>query len=444
MFVPLLSDAGSYNLSLQLFPKVIQLAEGIAKIGIGIGAIMLLIVVIYYVISILDGGKFQLKMLTPLLMFFVVCNFSWVAKPVLQFTTTMTKSLVERLTDLRKDILNPDGFDDIATIGDHYIKHGLEDDATNPENRKDEEEQSQSDVQGNEASPTVANANAKDFSDRLINGAVDKVTEKAAIDFATTDDPEVLKKKTSESLSFSGILCRIINWICSGVGYCLRIFGIMMTSIVVGFGPITFAFAIMPGRGANIVSWFIRICQFALYAPLCSFLDAFTACAYSLLQSETEVGWLAVFGIMLANLVALTSVPTIASMVIEGASGAVSLSQGLQTITGAATMAGGALTATTVGRNNALGNFMMGMNHKGLVGFGKDLYNNHKSGGENGQRMSFGGAFMKTMKDITKYGSGGVYGWNLQEGTQGQGTKPEPKNPEPDNPGGNPGGPANP
>ncbi len=330
MFRPLIAGRQVYNLSMELYPKVMELSEGIAHIGIGIGALMLLIVVIYYIISLLEGGKFQLKMLIPMLLFFVVCNFGWVAKPVLTFTTTMTETLVESLNELRLNALNPDGQGKINNPHDHYVANNLEDDPTNKSNI--EEPASEEDDLGDEASGTVAESSSDGFIRKALNTVVEFFSKKATEEFATTDSPDVMSKKTSERFTFTGIMCQIMSWLASAVSYCLKIFGIMLTSLLIAMGPITFAFAMIPGRGSNIMSWFIRICQFALYSPLCAFIDAFTASAYSLLDSAMPSSWLMVFGITLSNLLGLLTIPTLASMVIEGAAGSASISQGVQSL----------------------------------------------------------------------------------------------------------------
>ena len=406
MFTVLAGGTRTYNLSEAIYPKVMEMAEGLGKIGVGIGAIMLLIVVIYYVISMLDGGKFQMKMLVPLLLFFVVCNFNWVSKPLLMFTTTLTESLTKELIDLKKTALNPNYLDDISTINDAYIANHLENDPTS-ETHPDNQDT------GDEASPgaqaPISSASADDVASKFADKTISKITEKVVSDFSTTGNNDVLEKKTSERFSFAGILCQLMSWICSAFAFCLKIFGIMMTSIVVGFGPVTFAFAILPGKGANIASWFIRICQFALYGPLCTFIDTFTSCAYSLLETELAVGWLMVFGLTVANLVGLLSVPTIASMVIEGAAGAVSLSQGLQSIGSATMMSGSFLKGgvlAAAGRDNMFSNFMEGMKHKGVVGFGRSVMDNMDAGD------SFGSALGRTFRDIEAYGHGALYNWN--------------------------------
>lgn len=330
MFRPLIAGRQVYNLSMELYPKVMELSEGIAHIGIGIGALMLLIVVIYYIISLLEGGKFQLKMLIPMLLFFVVCNFGWVAKPVLSFTTTMTETLVESLNELRLNALNPDGQGKINNPHDHYVANNLEDDPTNKTNT--EEPVNEEDDLGDEASGTVAESSSDGLIRKALNTVVEFFSDKAVEEFATTDSSDVISKKTSERFTFTGIMCQIMSWLASAVSYCLKIFGIMLTSLLIALGPITFAFAMIPGRGSNIMSWFIRICQFALYSPLCAFIDAFTASAYSLLDSAMPSSWLMVFGITLSNLLGLLTIPTLASMVIEGAAGSASISQGVQSL----------------------------------------------------------------------------------------------------------------
>lgn len=409
MLLPLVASERFVEISDDLIGGSLEMAEGVGRIGIGIGAIMLLIVVIYYIITILDGGKFQMKMLIPLLLFLCVCNFGWVARPVVQFTTTLSRSITEVLMDKKHDLLNPQGSEGISTVNDHYVSTHLEDDPTSGEGKDEELEENE---QGDEAGTTVADAKWKSMMKSAWKGITRLSAIRLISEFAVSANSSTAENLTSERLSFSGILCSVMSWICSGVSFCLKIFGIMMTSVVVVFGPISFAFAIIPGRGANVVSWFIRICQFALFGPLCAFIDAFTVSAYLLLDSSAgnAMGFLMVFAITLANLVGLVSVPTIASMIIEGASGAVSLSQGLQTISGAAMATGGMVVSGTVGQANSFNNFMNGFKHKGLVGFIGDVNQN---------------GFKKAVMDTAKYGQGALYGWNVQD---------QPGNPDPNNP----------
>lgn len=403
------------NISEAMLEKALELSEGVRHIGIGIGAIMLMIVVMYYVVTMLDGGRFQLKMLVPLVLFFFVCHFDWVAKPVLSFTTTITESLSEAMTESKRELLNPDGGDANATINDHYIgTHIVNQDDPTMGKSDDGDGGQESESNGEETESTVGQTSRKNFVDMLWTTFKRSTGFWVIQEFATSTKYSTAENLTSERLSLAGLLCTLMSWITTAVSFCLRIFGIMMTSIVIVFGPVTFAFAIMPGRGSNIVSWFIRICQFSLFAPLCLFIDAFTVSAYILLDAEAAnaLGYLMVFALTIANLVGLTAVPTIASMIIEGASGAVSLSHGLQTIAGAAATAGGAIVAGTVGQNNTLSNFGAGMKHKGVVGFvkemGKPTYD--EAGNVNG---SVG--FMGAIRNIAAYGQGSIYGWNVQK-----------------------------
>ncbi|MBQ8482929.1 MAG: hypothetical protein IJ504_01330 [Bacteroidales bacterium] len=158
MLLPLVASERFVEISDDLIGGSLEMAEGVGRIGIGIGAIMLLIVVIYYIITILAGGKFQMKMLIPLLLFLCVCNFGWVARPVVQFTTTLSRSITEVLMDKKHDLLNPQGSEGISTVNDHYVSTHLEDDPTSGEGKDEELEENE---QGDEAGTTVADAKWK-------------------------------------------------------------------------------------------------------------------------------------------------------------------------------------------------------------------------------------------------------------------------------------------
>lgn len=405
-------DSSIVNLSEVLLNESVTLSDSIKHIGTGIGSIFLLIVVIYYIISIMDGGKFQMKMLIPLVLFFLVGNFTWVAKPVLMFTTTITQSLSEAFSQKRESLLNQDGETGISTINDHYVVHNLEADPTAEEGDPTAQMETASGADS-DSNSNVGNSKMKTFINTMTKAMKYSTNIGIIWDFAVSANKTVYENLTSERLSFVGILCHLMSWLCTAVSFCLRVFGIMMTAIMVAFGPIVFAFAILPGRGSNIVSWFIRICQFSLFVPLCSYIDTFIVSSYLVLGKTSAMGFLMVFALTLANIVGLISVPTIASMIIEGASGAVSLSQGLQTITGAAMTTGGFMVGATAGQDNGVQNFMAGFKHKGMVGFvkemGKKTYDS--SGNETGRA-----GFMGAVKNIAAYGQGSLYGWNVQDG----------------------------
>lgn len=405
------SDSQFVNISHDLLERVMDMTEGVSKIGIGIASIMLLVVVLYYVINILNGGKFQTQMLVPLLIFFCVCNFQWIAKPVLKFTTTITSSLTDTLKEQKQKLLTSDPMTkDVTTINDHFVSKHLENDPTN----KNGHEVTEEEKVGAESEGTISTSKPSNFAEKIWKAIYYGSAVGIVRDLALSSNKSVQENLTSERLSFSGIICQLMSWLCSGFSFCLRVFGIMMTSIIVVLGPITFAFAVLPGKGGVIVSWFIRLCQFSLFGPLCTFIDTFTVSTYTLLDTTASdaMGFLMVFALILANIVGLLSVPTIASMIIEGASGAVSLSQGLQTI-GSATMAvGGAGLAATAGSNNMFSNFMAGMQHKGIVGFVQEM---RKDTYDDAGNVTGKAGFMGAVRNITEYGQGAVYGWNVQD-----------------------------
>lgn len=329
MFTLLETGFKTFEFTEAILPSAVELAEGMSYIGVGIGAVMLLIVTIYHIIKILEGNKFEMKMLVPLLIFFVVCNFGWAAKPVLRFTTTMTRGLTTEVVEAKNNMLNPDGTGEISTVNDYYRKYQMEDDITNPNSEENMEDPE--DAQGAESGTKMTDESSDTFADKLIDMAISKINSKVQSDFATTGSEEVRQKNTIEGNSWVGICATMWGWIASLFAAVLKIFGSFMTCVVVGFGPITFAFAMIPGKAQNIMSWFIRICQFALFGPIVYFLEALIAHCYVLFTND-GASFFQVCVFEICFLVALLSTPTIASMIIEGAQGAVSLSQGLMTI----------------------------------------------------------------------------------------------------------------
>lgn len=138
---------------------------------------------------------------------------------------------------------------------------------------------------------------------------------------------------------FMGLVVTVLDWVAQLLNIALTALGAVMTAIVVAFGPITWAFAIFPGNGKTIGAWAIRICQFVLYSPIVALIQAFfTTCLYMFTQgsmssslAEGSATVLAAAGLILGLIAGLMSVPAIASMIIEGAQGAVTISQGLMT-----------------------------------------------------------------------------------------------------------------
>lgn len=374
-----------------------QTFDAFKAIGIGIGAIMLLLVVIHSMIAILDGGKFQMKMLLPLLIFFFVCNFSWVSAPVTSFTNTLTKAACQSFQGAKSKLLKDESDGHARDIGGlFWYKKKQKDNEKYAEYfklKKMEEESGKisGDQGANEGiDMELAEEQRKKYFwnevfnmgnpikalNKWVNNLIDKKNAEllASMDTDSTSDESEEKTYSYLNLSFSGMCVSLLSFLANIISLALRSLGIVMTALVIAFGPITFAFAVWPGKGSMIVSWFLRICQFALYAPICMFLDVIILKVFILMYSGADgvMGTVMVLGVLLASVVAFTSVPSIASMIIEGAQGGISLSQGLQTLAGGLT-AGGAVVSTAwngvMGQNNALGNFMSGLDIRGVTGF---------------------------------------------------------------------------
>ena len=366
-----------------------------ANIGVGIGAVMLLFIVIYYIIAILDGGKFQLKMLLPLLLFLLIQNFGLVSTPVLKFTTQITSACAGSCKAAKEALLESKGATDMMDL---FYK------SMYPEGLTPEEKETVENLTGEYSSKDAAEA-AEDKVVENSSGALSKLGEKIRWKFMqgvrSIEKACVMSVSTSAnandqangdtegitiyplSICFMGLFAAILSFVCSAVAIALAAMGTMMTSVIVAFGPITWAFALFPGRLNTIMSWFIRICQFALYAPICYLVDALAAEVLSLIFATSGAGFLALFAILIADIVCLTSVPTIASMIIEGASGAVSLSSGLQSIASTASAAGSlgtTMLAFGAGKDNMLQNFFAGFKERGLVGFAREMFTKRSDG----------------------------------------------------------------
>lgn len=380
LFLPLAEPGGKV---LNMTKTLTEFATGsmtasFSNIGRGIGGIMLLIVALYYITSILDGGKFQLKMLLPLLIFIFVCNFSWIAQPVTSFTQTITTSLVSACERKKASINEKNGCLDSANINDlnnakmesRNDGEQLEQLLGNSEDKTKRKDESQIDEEPVNA--TDKNGGKEGWWQRTIKRSVTAAGHQMSYDFQKETSGENIvepgsdkegKKLSLFNMGWMGIISAVVSWICQIMSAVLSAFGAVMTGIIVAFGPITFGFAVFPGQGRTILSWFLRLCQFALWAPIVALIDVFSVMIFDEMATSSLSGGSLAMAIAVAvcNLVALTSVPTIASMIIEGAQGAVSLSSGLQTISAGMT-AGGSAAAAVGGGFVGAGQMALGTN----------------------------------------------------------------------------------
>lgn len=308
-------------------------APALEHIGKGIASIMLMIVLFHYLVSMLDGGKFQLRMLMPLFIFFLVCNFSWIAKPVTAFTTTLTESVNESCDEIKNKITN-----------NYYNASNTWEMISEKENERMPENDAFMYKELNIHHDSLNNAtdDGTDVTSRMYKKGIESAiaqekynTVKAlgGGDYADLGDTTSKKKKiTILDIVGMSLADLIFTFFCDIAYYILMALAAVMTAIIVAFGPIIFAFAILPGHSGSIKTWFLRLCQFALYAPITSLINCFTLAIVDMLISNGIANHPMGLAITLANVVCLFSVPTISSMIIEGAQGAASISSAIQSM----------------------------------------------------------------------------------------------------------------
>ncbi len=455
--MPLKVDtSGLYGASEKGFSAIRTLTEnlasnsgGFAAVGKGIGAIMLLMVAVYYISSILDGGRFQLKMLVPLLIFVLVCNFSWVSTPVVSFTTTLTDSLVESCQASSRSARAEMNGTSTSNYHDLTNRNMAE---TEAGRKVMEEKLNPGKSRGGEDSGAVS-AEPKGIVARGVKRGGDALVNNINYDVQSEVSGETYadsysansggKKINSVSLGFLGLVSAIISVVCTVMSLVLRAFGGIMTAVIVAFGPITWAFAIIPGQGGTIKSWFLRLCQFALYAPLAALVDSFSMQLFASLMGASGASLLMSIVVALCNLVVLTSIPSIASMIIEGAQGSLALSQGMQSVGKNAAAVTGAAAAYNFGK----GLFKDGVTHiakdkiRGMMGVqkspnglgsaraaaaGQSSGGNGGSGGAATGQPSGGGSSGGTAGQPSGLAGGGTAGGDAGAPATGQPSGPSP------------------
>ena len=345
------------------------------QVGVGIASVILLFVIFRYISAMLNGGKFELKMLFPLLVYLMVCHFNLVCKPVVNFTSLIQSKSVEACKGLKSYYMNAltdNHFSKDPNFLNAYIYATLK---KTPPPAVSETAQGilnnpDGDIADQAATPeaevnglNIPNNGTDDaekkkgwfsgFREALSNFWRENVLAHIWHGWLICDTTEISVSDFMK-LGITALLASILQFICSAFSIVLSVFSAVMTGIIVAFGPITFAFAVFPGNGKVIGSWVIRLCQYALYAPIAALIEAFTAIVLGESLSMGFSGMLLIIAILICNLVALTAIPSIASSIIEGASGAVSLSSGLQTIGAGLTAASGVFMAPFNGAQKAL------------------------------------------------------------------------------------------
>lgn len=326
--------------AVSLTEKFLDASEGFldtfTKLGVGIASIFLLVVIFVYVSNILDGGKFQVKMLLPLLIYLAVCNYKYVAGPIVNFGLVLQREAVGACLAARGKVLQAE---DKKTILGAFWARGVE---GTPLEEKisgavDYEEPEDSGVTVEDGSSDKKKTGFLVGIGQNIAHALHWFGEQAKkflVGLFTTEKPgKVL------AYGAMGLIAELFDLIAQMLEVALTCLGALMTGVVVVFGPITWAFAVWPGNQRTLAAWAIRICQFMLYSPITAIISTFTISTVLSLMDTLFSGsglgalgpLLGVVGFLLAEIAAFMSVPAIASMIIEGAQGAVTLSQGIMT-----------------------------------------------------------------------------------------------------------------
>ncbi len=328
-------------------------SAALGNVGIGIGSILVLIAVFRSVAAILDGSRFQIKMLVPVLLYILVCNFSVVADVAIYLTGTVTRQSVDACNKTYSSALGNRTW--MEAMWDEMNKgadHGREELERQIREYEEEDREYKKAVEESDDSASstfvgrifgkagqAISLQIKKWWDQFRYGAYNKLM------LATSKVRQYNLGSLIFTYGLPMLAVAILEWIGRIVQYVVCCIGAVGIGVIVAFGPITWSFAILPGNGRVVLSWFIRLLQFSLYAPIVALVNAFTfqiMTDYCFKISELNATGGASGGffsplimlvVLVANLVCLTAVPTLSSMIIEGASGQISFSQGLQVMT---------------------------------------------------------------------------------------------------------------
>lgn len=354
MFCHILVSGTSVDLLGPLLGQMNSSLSGFTAVGAGLASVFILIVIFVYTSKILEGGKFEAKMLLPLFIFLAVSNFGVVKGVVLPFTQGISKGCLAAVGDARQRALqNMSGGDgDVSTLSQAMLakmraKHESNmDTAAEKLNGEDKAEEENA---GNGESEEFENNDQK-----KLFGGITSVIQKIASLPQSIWDKFVEKVKelflfmynaadlhaTALKFGLWFILIGAMQILLDIMSFAMQALGAVMICIIMAFGPITWAFAVIPGNAGVIKSWFIRLCQFSLYGPIVAVINTFmvilcdtlsgSSVSFDSVGSDLMNVAMILCGLF-ANFIALTSVPSIASMIIEGATGNVnSLSSGAQ------------------------------------------------------------------------------------------------------------------
>ena len=319
--------------------------SSLTEVGRGIASIFILIIIFVYAANIIEGGKFQAKMLYPVLIYLLTCNFSVVQGIVKPFVTTLQASCVSALSSSYSSGLNELGGGTASnSVFEAFVNRSKKDAENDPLDNAAKNIKSADEEIGEAFSNDEDAKNSKkkwysklgswimQIPDWLLN-KVRKVFHNSMTYWFNGSGDDLWNAYMKNGLWF--LVLYVVDMILTFAAFAMKVLGAVMIAILFVFGPITWAFAILPGNQKVIMTWLTRLCQFALYSPIVMLLQAFSVYVANFLLAQSGANAIIAYIVAcVAILTAMTSVPSIASMIIEGASGAVNaLSSGMQIMT---------------------------------------------------------------------------------------------------------------
>lgn len=344
-----LLEIDTVNLTLAIVNKIANITA-FGEVGRGLAAIFMFFHIASCGISLFQEQKFRIKMLYPFLIFFIVCNFSLISTPTIKVVQSVSTTLCESLGQVKAKELATLGADSStgkeSTSVFEAMMHRQQYETQNLFG-KSNVEQLQDIVMSQYTGETPAGEQAtleeeKNWLGRKISNiggsivaAIEDAWDNLKMKLVDNFVPNVSNWMKVNAMS---IIAVILQFVMDVMTVAMSAFGAMLTGIIVAFGPVTFAFACRQDQLDIILHWFLRLLQYALWAPIICLISAFEVTVYNtMLAGPGGASMLGLIAAFVAAIACLTQVPTIAGMIIEGVHGNASLSQGLSTIASAIT-----------------------------------------------------------------------------------------------------------
>lgn len=324
---------------------------GLTSIGAAIASIFILFVIFSCIASILDGGKFNVKMLGPVVIYLLVCNFGIVAQPVTSFVSALQSGTAGQIRDARDGLYKDENGNSMSKMKKLMESYKQNNSEAIAELEKKLEEDKKNDKPANieiteEGGGDTEKPHKKFLGFDLTAAGnwflrtLQNFWDDKKVDFTKAFvSAEIHERKDFRSticaVGVTFILSTVLDWFVGLLSIVMTAMGGVLAGVAIAFGPISWAFGVLPGNGHVIKTWFIRICQFALYSPLCQLVCYFSDKIFFSMVGAPTTGGVSTVGlaaVLLCNLVMLTAIPQIASSIIEGASGGLALSTGVQTL----------------------------------------------------------------------------------------------------------------